>query len=85
MKQNTSPRTKKLRSVPSAGKVMLMLFWDFNRSILEHFQDQGQTIGNAWYCVMLEELKPVICSEHGGTLTNWLFGTMTMLDLIYQQ
>jgi len=60
-----------LRSVPSAGKVMLMLFWDFNRSILEHFQDQGQTIGNAWYCVMLEEdLKHCIHSKCKGMLTN---------------
>jgi hypothetical protein len=29
---------KKFKSVSSAGKVMLTLFWDFNKPILEHYQ-----------------------------------------------
>jgi len=50
---------------------MLTLFWDFNGSILEHYEDHGQTINTAWYCAMLEEdLKPTILSKHRGKLTN---------------
>jgi len=48
------PRTKKIRSVPSAGKVMLILFWDFNGLILQHFKDHGQMVNSAWYCAMLK-------------------------------
>jgi len=49
------PRTKKFRSVSSASKVILMLFWDLNGPILEHYQDHGQVVTSAWYCAMLEE------------------------------
>jgi hypothetical protein len=57
-------RTKKFRSAPSASKMMLMLFWDFNGPILEHYQNHGQTVNRTWYCAMLgEELKPAIYSK----------------------
>jgi hypothetical protein len=42
-------------SMPSAGKVMLTLFWDFVGPILEHYPDHGQAIDSARYCAMLEE------------------------------
>jgi len=54
-KHTSLPRTKKFKSVPSASKVMLTLFWDFNRPILEHYQDHGQIVSSAQYCVMLKE------------------------------
>jgi len=38
-KHMSSHRTKKFKSVPSAGKVILTLFRDFNGTILEHYQD----------------------------------------------
>jgi hypothetical protein len=44
----SSPRTKKLKNVPLASKVM-MQFWDFNGSILEHYHYHGQTVNSAWY------------------------------------
>jgi hypothetical protein len=60
----SSPRTKKFRSVPSAGKVMLMVFWDFNGPILQNYQDYGQMVSNAQYCTMLEEeLKHAISKK----------------------
>jgi hypothetical protein len=63
--------TKKLKSVLSASRVMLLPFWDFNRPIFEHYQNYGQMVNSAWCCAMLvEELKPVICSKHKGLLTN---------------
>jgi hypothetical protein len=51
------PRAKKFKSVPSAGKVMLMLFWNLNGPILKHYQDCGQIVNTAWYCAMLEGVK----------------------------
>jgi hypothetical protein len=65
------PGTKKFRSVPSAGKMMWMLLWDFNRYIFEHYQDHGQMVNSAWYCALLEEeLKPVIHNKLRGVVTN---------------
>jgi len=54
-KHTSSPRTKKFKSVPSADKVMLTFFCDFNRPILEHYQGHGQAINSARYCAVLEE------------------------------
>jgi len=36
-KHTSLPRTKKFKYVPSASKVMLMLFWDLNGPILKHY------------------------------------------------
>jgi hypothetical protein len=59
----TSPRIKKFNSVLSAGRVMVMPFWDFNRPILKHYQDHGQMVNRVQYCDMLEkEMKPTTCS-----------------------
>jgi hypothetical protein len=59
------------RSVPSASRVTLMLFWGFIGSILEYYQDYAQTFGSAQYCTMLEEeLKPAIHSKQRGMLTH---------------
>jgi hypothetical protein len=56
----SSPRTNTFRSVPSAGKVILMLFWGFNGPILKQHQDCGQMVNSAQYCAMLEEeLNPI--------------------------
>jgi hypothetical protein len=58
------------RSIPSSGKVILMLFWDFNGPVLNHYQDSRQKDNSAGYCAMLEEeLKPATCSRPIGALT----------------
>jgi hypothetical protein len=38
----SSPRTRKFKSVLSASKEILTLFWDFHGSILKHCQDMGR-------------------------------------------
>jgi len=58
------PRTKKFRTVPSAGKAMFTQFWVFNGPVLKHYQSYGQMVNSAWHCAMLEEeLKPAIHSK----------------------
>jgi hypothetical protein len=40
-KRPTSPVAKKFKSQPSAGKIMLTLFWDMEGAILVHFTPKG--------------------------------------------
>jgi hypothetical protein len=64
-RHTSSPVKKKLKLAPSAGKLMLTLFWDINGPILEHYQEKGETDNSVRYSTMLEEtLKPAICSHH---------------------
>jgi hypothetical protein len=40
----TSPVAKKFKSQPSAGKIMLTLFWDMEGAILVHFTLKSETV-----------------------------------------
>jgi hypothetical protein len=53
-KRPTSPVAKKLKSHPSAGKVMLTLFWDMAGVILVHFTPKGETVNSQNYCDVLK-------------------------------
>jgi hypothetical protein len=60
------PRTEKFKSVPPVSKVMLLLFWDCNGHILEHYKDHGQMGNSEWYYAMFEEeLKPLFIINTG--------------------
>jgi hypothetical protein len=64
-KHTSLHRAKQFKSVPSAGKVILILFWGFNGSILKHYQDHGQIVNTAQYWAMLEEeFKPTVHSKY---------------------
>ena len=53
-----SPPHKKFKLSPSAGKVMLVAFWDSGRIILAHFMPTDQTVTVRFYSeVMLREKK----------------------------
>jgi len=49
----TSPVAKKFKSQPSAGKIMLTLFWDMEGAILVHFTPKGETVNSQNYCDVL--------------------------------
>jgi hypothetical protein len=54
-----------------ASKMMLILLWDFNGPILEHYLDCAQMVNSAQYCATLkEEVKPAVHSESREMLTN---------------
>jgi len=56
-----SPVKKKFKSQPSAGKVMLTIFWDSQGVIQEHSLERGTTVNSVRYSEMLStELKPAI-------------------------
>jgi hypothetical protein len=57
-------KTKKFRTQPSVGKVMLTLFWDERGVILEHYMARGNTVTSATYAALLKNhLHPAIKSK----------------------
>jgi hypothetical protein len=52
-RHTSSPKLKIFRSQPSAGKVMLTLFWDERGVILEHYMPRGNTVTSVTYSDLL--------------------------------
>ena len=66
-----SPKPKKFRTQPSAGKVMLTLFWDERGVILKHYMSRGNTMTSATYADLLKnDLRPTINSKRRGRLNT---------------
>jgi len=66
-----SPVKKKFKSQPSAGKVLLTIFWDSQGVILEHYLERGATVNSVRYSEMLStELKPAIRTKRRGLLSS---------------
>jgi len=56
---------------PSAGKLMLTVFWDSQGPILETYQERGTIVTSATYCDILQrELKSTIRSNRRGKLSK---------------
>jgi len=69
-KHTSSPPSKKFKSQPSAGKLLLTVFWDSQGPILEHCMEKGVTVTSVNYCNMLNELRLAIRSKQRGRLTQ---------------
>lgn len=70
-KHTSSPTRKKFKTQPSAGKVMLTLFWDSQGPIFCDFLEDQRTINSQYYCNMLEnKVKPAIRTKRRGLLTK---------------
>ena len=68
METSTIPLQGKVRN-PTAGKLMLTVFWDSQGPVLEHYQERGATINSARYSEMFtDRLKPAIRSKRRGLL-----------------
>ncbi|PNF31454.1 hypothetical protein B7P43_G03413 [Cryptotermes secundus] len=52
-----SPRNKKFKTQPSAGKVMCTAFWDMRGVILLDFLEPGETVNSERYKTTLTKLK----------------------------
>jgi hypothetical protein len=71
-------KDKIFKSQASAGKVILLLFWDFNGSILECYHEQGTTVTAALYTEILKsKLKPALRTKHRGLLSR---GVLLLLN-----
>jgi hypothetical protein len=55
-----SPRKKKFKTTPSAGKVMVTVFWDTDGVILVDVMARGETINSDAYIKTLQNLKTAL-------------------------
>jgi hypothetical protein len=69
-KHPSSPSTKKFKVTPSAGKVMLTVFWDSQEVLLAHFQNGGENVNSALYCEVLLKLQDAIHRKYPGRLAR---------------
>jgi hypothetical protein len=67
---SSSLKPKNVQTQPSAGKVMLTLFWDQKGVILEHYTPRGNTVTSASYTDLLKNhLRPAINTKRHGLLS----------------
>jgi histone-lysine N-methyltransferase SETMAR len=62
--------TKKFKVTPSAGKVMLTMFWDSQGVLLAHFQKRGENVNSASYCEVLLKLRDATRRKRLGQLAR---------------
>jgi hypothetical protein len=68
-------------SVVDHGKLILILFWDMNRPILERYMEKGKTVNSVRYSTMLEE-KPMSKGVllHGNAQPHAATATVTTIQ-----
>ena len=65
-----SPRPKKFKTQPSAGKVMATVFWDAQGVIMLDFLAKKSTITGAYYANSLDQLRTAIREKCRGKLSK---------------
>jgi hypothetical protein len=66
--QFTFNKKFKVTSMPSAGKIMLAVFWASQEVLLANFQKRGEIVNSASYCEDLLELRDAFAAN---VQTNW--------------
>jgi histone-lysine N-methyltransferase SETMAR len=70
-KHLSSPVVKKFKTQPSAGKLVLKIFWDFQGPTVETYLEYGKIVTSAIHCDMLQKgVKPAICSKRRRSLSE---------------
>jgi histone-lysine N-methyltransferase SETMAR len=69
-KHPSSPCVQKFKVTPSAGKVMLTVFWDCQGVLLTNFQKKGDNVNSESYCEVLLMLRDAIRRKRPGLLTR---------------
>ncbi|UYV70254.1 hypothetical protein LAZ67_7002290 [Cordylochernes scorpioides] len=65
-----NPEEFKAKTVPSAGKVMVTVFWDSEGVLLLDFLNKGQTITGNYYANLVEQLRGAIKEKRRGMLSR---------------
>ena len=65
-----SPRPKKFKTQPSAGKVMATVFWDAKGDIILDFLPKRNTITGVYYANLLDQLRTAIREKCRGKLSK---------------
>jgi hypothetical protein len=69
-KHPSSLSAKKFKVTPSAGKIILTVFWDSQGLLLAHFQKRGEKVNSASYCKVPLKLRDAICRNRPGQLAR---------------
>ncbi|BFZ13360.1 hypothetical protein BsWGS_16399 [Bradybaena similaris] len=69
-KHPSSPCVQKFKVTPSAGKVMLTVFWDCQGVLLTNFKKKGDNVNSESYCEVLSVLRDAIRRKRPGLLTR---------------
>ncbi|UYV60613.1 hypothetical protein LAZ67_1001665 [Cordylochernes scorpioides] len=67
---SASPPPKKAKTVPSAGKVMVSVFWDSGGVLLLDLLNKGQTINDNYYANLVKQLREAIKEKRRGMLSR---------------
>ena len=66
-RHTSSPRPKKFKTMPSADKILLTVFWDSQRVYLAEFLEPGKTVNSARYIETIKNLRRRVCRVRGST------------------
>jgi len=66
-RHTSSPRPKKFKTMPSASKILLTVFWDSQRVYMTEFLEPGKTVNSAWYIETIKNLWWRVCRVRGST------------------
>ncbi|UYV77657.1 hypothetical protein LAZ67_15001833 [Cordylochernes scorpioides] len=69
-RHSCSPPAKKAKTVPTAGKVMVSVFWDSEGVLLLDFLNKGQTITGDYYANLVKQLREAIKEKRRGKLSR---------------
>ena len=75
-----SPRPKKFKTQPSAGKVMATVFWDAQGVIMLDFLAKKSTITVVYYANLLDQLRAVIREKRQGNSPKGFCSNRTMRE-----
>jgi len=67
-RHTSSPRPKKFKTMPSAGKILLTVFWYSQTVYLAEFFEAGKTVNSARYIEKIKKnLRRRVCRVRGST------------------
>jgi hypothetical protein len=66
-RHTSSPHPKKFKTMPSAGKILLTVFWDSQRVYMTEFLEAGKTVNSARYIETIKNLWRRVCRVRGST------------------
>jgi len=74
-----SPCPKKFKTMPSAGKILLTVFWDSQRVYMPEFLEAGNTVNSSRYIETIKKTYGRGCIELAGQHRGFCW-RMTMQD-----
>ena len=71
-RHTSSPRPKKIKTMPSAGKILLTVFWDSQSVYMTEFLEAGNTVNSARYIETIKNLRRRVCRVRGVNIADFV-------------